>query len=176
MGVSKGSSVCSLLMSDLEDRFRQHCHGGRWPRLSSGGQCSWRDTAPWCKAGRGSLRTRRDTGLCLQVLSLYHQALQPSSHVTRLFLPHSTGDPPCLSTQLLLHLPESPSAWFYKDMDWGGGYRDQHWLKEAFTRIRGLTGSHGLSVVCTALLPKATIRSDNSNHIESGDGSLNVWT
>jgi hypothetical protein len=61
LGVSKGSSVGNLLISDLEGSFRQQCFGGLWPRLNSGGQCSQRDTAPWCKGGSGSLRTRRDT-------------------------------------------------------------------------------------------------------------------
>lgn len=65
-----------------------------------------------------------------------------------------------------------PSAWFSKDMDWGWRLQRPAVVERGLCRIRGPTGSHVLSVVCIALLPKATITRDNSNPIESEVGSL----
>ncbi|OBS64866.1 hypothetical protein A6R68_06615, partial [Neotoma lepida] len=95
-------------------------------------------------------------------------ALQLSSHVTKTVSPTQQRR---FTISEHSGLPESAwessSGWFPKTHFGGGGYRDQHWMKEAFARVRSLTGGHLLPVVCTALLPKATIASDNSSPIEA---------
>ena len=116
-------------------------------------------TVPWCKAGSGSVRIRRDMGAVTP-----HPRSVPSSCAAQ--FPYNKDCFALCALSFLTYLPESLYAWFFKDMNWG-------WrLQRPTLAERGLCKdqrSHGkiCSPVYTALLPKATIRSDNSNLKES---------
>lgn len=80
-------------MSYVEANLEQRSLGGCWSRLSCGGQWSWKNTALcvfWGQRGSGEI-----LGLWLQVLGLYLQALQLSSHVTKAFFPTWHRRPSC---------------------------------------------------------------------------------
>jgi hypothetical protein len=80
--------------------------------------------------------------------------------------------PSSLSTQILhlpiiCLLPGSLRIWVGREV------RDQLGLKEAIVKIRGTTQGNLLSIICTAILLKPNITSNNSNPVE-GDDSVSL--